>query len=103
MESGFRPCRSPLSWPKELRFACKLGSVRVDRAESMAARISPEQWAQILTNQRLLLSDEDQAIVRLLSSGLTQKQAGANLGLNRSAVWRRARALGRLVNILDEK
>jgi DNA-binding NarL/FixJ family response regulator len=68
----------------------------------MASTIPTERWRKILAEMGAGFSDEDRQIVQLLRTGLTQAQVGVKIGLNRSAVWRRARAIGKLVSTADQ-
>ena len=54
---------------------------------------SPVNWQAILESQEGQLSAEERSIVALLAQGETQPAIGRKLGLHRSAVWRRIKAL----------
>jgi len=56
------------------------------------AALTAAQWQAIL-DVRSELSDEERSIVRLLAEGKTQAAVGAELGMHRSVVWRKANAI----------
>jgi DNA-binding Lrp family transcriptional regulator len=52
-----------------------------------------EEWHNFLGAHFAELSAENRRIVELLAEGKTQPQIGEELGLHRSAVWRRVKKL----------
>lgn len=51
-----------------------------------------EDWARLL-EANPELSPEEKRLLTLLAEGRTQPEIGAELGLHRSAVWRRVKKL----------
>lgn len=56
-------------------------------------RMHKPEWAEIRSRLAGSLSDEDRRILDLLAQDKTQPEIGKDLGLHRSAVWRRIRKL----------
>ena len=56
-------------------------------------------WQTILNTQGSGMSEEERTIVSLLAQGATQPEIGRRLGLHRSAVWRRIKALRKRLQI----
>jgi len=56
-------------------------------------QLNAAQWRALLDTAGDGLSHEEKDIAELLAQGKTQAAVGAQLGLHRSAVWRKAKAI----------
>jgi DNA-binding NarL/FixJ family response regulator len=61
--------------------------------EKRNSRTAGINWESALSSLRGSLSSEEEAILRMLVAGRTQPDIGKQLGLHRSAVWRRVKRL----------
>jgi DNA-binding CsgD family transcriptional regulator len=57
------------------------------------AQLTPTEWRALVDAAGDQLSDEERMIAELLAQEKTQAAIAVQLGLHRSAVWRRAKAM----------
>jgi DNA-binding CsgD family transcriptional regulator len=55
--------------------------------------VTASEWQALLATARGDLSDQEREIARLLAEGKTQVAIAGQLGIHRSAVWRRVKAM----------
>lgn len=57
------------------------------------SHLTPAEWQALIESIGVQLSAEENSIAGMLAQGKTQSAIAAQLGLHRSAVWRRAKAM----------
>jgi len=59
------------------------------------SQLTPTEWQTLIETLGDQLSAEEKAIAEMLAQEKTQAAIGAQMGLHRSAVWRRAKAIAK--------
>jgi len=59
------------------------------------SQLTPTEWQTLIETIGDQLSAEEKAIAEMLAQEKTQAAIGAQMGLHRSAVWRRAKAIAK--------
>jgi DNA-binding CsgD family transcriptional regulator len=67
-------------------------ATRAMNASKRRAALTASEWRAIL-DAGIELSPEERTIVKLLADGKSQAAVGAQLGMHRSVVWRKAKTI----------